>query len=315
MEGENKYQAFFRAAISAALAHARAAKGLTHPGVKGEIVEILVRDLFRPLLPADVGVASGQIVEYYTGRLSRQHDVIIFDKSILPPVLYEGTKGLIPIESVLYTIEVKSTLTNEGLKAAHEAAKELLGFTYLPGQRDSKGGEKHHAIEKARSVLFALDSDLSVHGISEVERYRSIYKNEYPFIRAICVANKEYWWEAFGSWVKVPGNDANDETLGFIAGVSNTYKWVALSRGLPNLGNYIMKHPDQFISFPSGTQPTVGLTCHACGRKAVLALSKDLPQSQSYPDGFRSDSKCQCGGNLVAPPGTYELRDGLLVLI
>jgi len=314
MHSANKYRELFRAATHAALIHARAAKSLTHPGVKGEIVEILVRDLFRPLLPADVGVATGQIVECYSGRLSRQHDVILFDKSILPPILYEGAKGLIPIESVLHTIEVKTTLTAEGLRDAHEAAKQLLTFSYLPGQRDAQGRERHHAIEKARSAVFALDSDLSGGGMSEAERYRSIYRGDAPVLGAICVANREYWWEMHGAWIKIPGNERNDEILGFVAGVSNTYKWVALNRGLPNLGNYLMKEPDELIFIPSGTRPVVHLTCDGCGKRALLSLPPGHPPSQAYENGFRSDDRCKCGGNLVAPPGLYEYHDGLLVL-
>jgi len=302
--------------VQSAISQARASSQVSHSGLKGEIVEILIRELFKPLLPSDVGVASGQIIEFHNDKLSTQQDVIIYDKSILPPILYEGTKGIIPIESVLYTIEIKTTLNAHELKNAHEAAKELHAFCYLPGQRDRFGMELNHPIEKARSVIFALNSDLSVGGKTEVERYREIYGTDNPHLRAICVAEKDYWWENKGSWIRFTGTNVFDETLAFIGGISNTYKWVAKTRGWPNLGNYIINTDNEFVTFPSGTQPTVNLKCETCDSKAVLHFNNLIKQVDDYPDGFVSESKCaKCGSNLVAPPGRYENQSGLLIKI
>lgn len=315
MTGNIVYKEFFSSRVRSVLAQTEAAKLLTHPGVKGEIIEILLSDLFRPLLPADVGVASGQIVDCYANSPSSQQDVIIYDKSILPPVLYEGSKGLIPIESVLYTIEVKTTLTKSGLLEAHRAAKKLASFSYLPGEVDKYGKEKHHRVELARSVLFALGSDLSGGGISEAERYRDVYADEYPFLRAICVAQKEYWWEVDGSWLCIPAGGNYEETLGFIGGITNTYKRVAASRGWPNLGNYIIETPDNFITLPSGTQKTVEVRCENCGSKAILSVSADLPEVYIAEEGFVSADKChKCGGELRSVPGLYQLEKGIYVL-
>lgn len=312
----SKYKDLFRSRVSSAIGQARSASGVSHSGLKGEIAEILIRELFKPLLPSDVGVATGQILEFHNDKLSPQQDVIIYDKSILPPILYEGTKGIIPVESVLYTIEIKTTLNAAELRKAHEAAKELYSFCYLPGKRDQYGNELNHPVEKARSVIFALNSDLSVGGKSEVERYREIYGMEYPYLRAICVTGKEYWWEKRGSWIRLVGTEEYDETLAFIGGISNTYKWVGKTRGWPNLGNYIIKSQDDLITFPSGTEPTVNLQCENCGSKAVLFFNKPIPPVDDYPSGFVSDSSCpKCRNKLVAPPGRYENKDGLLVKV
>ena len=48
--------------IRTALATARAVSTVEHAGVKGEIREVLIADLFRPLLPADIGVATGILI-------------------------------------------------------------------------------------------------------------------------------------------------------------------------------------------------------------------------------------------------------------
>lgn len=311
-----KYKEIFRSRVKSAIDQARAATIVSHSGLKGEIVEILIRELFKPLLPSDVGVASGQIIEFHNDKLSTQQDIIIYDKSILPPILYEGTKGIIPIESVLYTIEIKTTLNSQELKNAHEAAKALHSFCYLPGQRDHLGNELNHPVEKARSVIFALNSDLSVDGKIEVERYRQIYGADYPYIRAICVAEKEYWWESRGSWIRITGTDRFDETLAFIGGVSNTYKWVAKSRGWPNLGNYIINIDENLVALPSGTQPTVNLQCENCDSKCVLSFDTPIRPVDDYPNGFIGNRSCpKCGNRYVAPPGRYENRNGLLIKV
>ena len=232
---DNQYKSLLRSRIESAISQANATKGISHKGLKGEILEILIRDLFRPLLPADIGVGCGQIFEYYNKRLSNQQDVILYDKSILPPILFEESSGIFPVESVLYTIEIKTTLTASELRTSHEAAKKLNEFCYLPGLKDHEGIEQHHHIEKARSVIFALNSDLTGSGKNEAERYRAIYGEDYPYLRAICVAGKEYWFEKRGTWIKLYTQESYDEILGFLGGVMNTYKDVAQSRGQPCL--------------------------------------------------------------------------------
>jgi Domain of unknown function (DUF6602) len=100
----------FVSRVVAALGAARAVSTLSHQGVKGAVREVLLRELFRPLLPRDMGVGTGQIATS-SGDLSPQLDVIIYDRRILPPVLFEAVLGVFPIEAVLATIEVKTMLT------------------------------------------------------------------------------------------------------------------------------------------------------------------------------------------------------------
>jgi hypothetical protein len=41
------------------------ANAMSHPGVKGHLREIIIRDLLRPLLPADVGLGTGVVVTHW----------------------------------------------------------------------------------------------------------------------------------------------------------------------------------------------------------------------------------------------------------
>ncbi len=171
--------------------------------------------------------------------MSTQMDIILYDKSIVPPILFDESTGIFPIEAVLYTIEVKTKLNVTELSIAHDSAKLLTEFQYLSGLKNADGSERHHFIEKVRSVIFALNTDLSGNKLSEAERYEKIYKqkNEIPHIRAICVAGCEYCYDNGEYWVNFNSIDKFDEILAFIGGVTNTYKAVASSRHYPLLGH------------------------------------------------------------------------------
>ena len=236
----NPYHDLVRARVQAAIQAARAASSVGHAGLKGRLREILVRDVLKPLLPADLGVGTGVVVDYYGGHQSREQDIVLYDRAILPPVLFAEAVGLFPIESVLYTIEVKSTLSSAELRSTHESARDLHAFAYLPGKYDLAGNRQHHSVEKARSVLIAFDSDLGATRRTEVERYHEVRGNDEPFLRALCVIGRGYWYDAGnGAWPKNPGTYEGAELVGMLSGIMNTYRWVAMSRGFPALGNYV----------------------------------------------------------------------------
>jgi hypothetical protein len=260
MGDRNQFQAFLRARVIGAIHSARAASSLTHQGVKGTVLEILVRELFRPLLPSDIGVGTGQILECASGRLSPQVDVILYDKSILPPILFDEANGVFPIEAVLYAIEVKTTLTRRDIQTAHENAKRLHSFSYMQG-RSLDGKSPLPPLQRARNVIFALRSDLTQNDKHEAERYKEIYGDGEIYVVAICVAGQEYWYRQKTAWINFRTVDEFDDVLSFIAGVTNTYRLVAQSRGYPPLGNYIApSNAERLTIFPAGTSVTVNVS-------------------------------------------------------
>lgn len=298
MADKNQYQSFLRAKIKNAITEAQAANTLTNTGVKGTVLEILISKLFEPLLPSDIGVGTGQVIEQHSGKMSTQMDIILYDKSIVPPILFDKTTGIFPIESVLYTIEVKTTLNSTELAIAHESAKKLAEFKYLSGLKDNNGKYIEHTIEKVRSVVFALNTDLSGTGISEAERYEKVYtkKDDNPHIRAICIAEKEYCYDDGEFWITFNNVDTYDETLGFIGGVTNTYKFVSKSRNNPDLGNYIVPS----MSVKKGPQTReikrVELTCNTCNEKYQFQPNMGR-QNITINGSLNSNESCsKCGG-------------------
>lgn len=312
MLDKNKYQTLLRAKIKSTIEQAKAATTFSHAGVQGAVREILIGGLFKPLLPSDIGVGTGQIIDNYGSSMSRQIDIILYDRSILPPALIDETLGLFPIESVLYTIEVKTTLNATELRAAHLSAKSVSKFGYLPGLLDENGALKDHPIERARSVIFALGSDLTGNRLSEAERYKKLYKEDFAHLRAICVVGRGYWYDNGEHWINLVGKNEYDEVLAFIGGVTNTYKGVSKSRHNPLLGNYVIPKSEPVISIESRKSIRVPVSCKECGaeRQFKPIIGKmDLTVNGTITC---SDPCPSCGGVMLSAPGTYKFINGEL---
>jgi hypothetical protein len=238
------YRSVFRSRVAAALGAAKAVAGITHQGVKGEIREVLVRELFRPLLPSDVSVGTGQIATT-SGDLSAQQDVVIYDRKILPPVLFESVIGVFPIESVLATVEVKTKLTATELTSTYETAAAIHRYPYLSGENDATTGQPIvHPIGRVIASVFALGSDLTPGGKTELQRYQGIHRTGDSPLRAICVSGRGYWYFADG-WRCVEPDGEHSETVAFIIGLFDALGVVGKTRRQPRLAGYIVKRQDE----------------------------------------------------------------------
>lgn len=315
MVQKNQYQEVLRGKISAAIAEARTASAFTHQGVKGKVLEILISKLFKPLLPSDIGIGTGQIVEQSGEMISPEMDIVLYDRSIVPPILIDGNIGMFPIEAVLYTIEVKTTLTATDIASAHDAAKNLTEFRYIPGLKNPDGSDQHHSIEKVRSVVFSLNSDLTGSKLNEAARYEKIYKakEEPPYIRAICVSGREYWYDNGERWVSLQVREEYDEILSFIGGVTNTYKDIAKSRHHPLLGYYIIPTRESLLGPVTNVIKRIEVTCSRCGKKSLF-LPNLGTQNIIVNGRIRPAEPCaSCGGPLESEEGSHEFKNGKLV--
>jgi len=233
------YRDLILARVQAAVGAAKAVTNITHKGLKGQLREIVTRDLLSPLLPSDVGIGTGEIISA-NNRQSRQQDVVIFDKSILPPILFEESTGIFPIEAVLYAIEVKSKMTAHEIKSSHKSATELIGFEYQSGDYDEFGKTTPHIVGKVISAILAFDTDLSLEGKNDIERYDEIRGPDFPAIQVVCVVGRGYWYWFHDKWKTWDHTYEFEEVVGFIAGVMNTYRGIAATRKKPRLGRYLI---------------------------------------------------------------------------
>jgi len=114
------------------LERARSLSKMEHNLLKGELRELFVSTALRSFLTTQFGVGSGVVVNQ-RGDQSQQTDIIIYDNTILPPLIKAHHLGVYPAECVLATIEVKSNLTKNDIRATQGAAIRLHNEIYGAG--------------------------------------------------------------------------------------------------------------------------------------------------------------------------------------
>lgn len=117
-------QKYASAIISAALTKADSIGSMRHNLSKGQLRELFITDLFMKFLPHQFDIGSGIIVNQ-KGEQSNQTDLVIYDKSILPPFISESISGIFPIESVIATIEIKSKCSGTEFNKVNKKANYL----------------------------------------------------------------------------------------------------------------------------------------------------------------------------------------------
>lgn len=242
----------FRSNLISKVLHAESAyrdlRDVDHSGLKGALRELVLQHLLDPILPPGMACGTGAIIDS-TGAQSAQTDIVLYSKAVLPPILHSARDGMFPVEACVYSIEVKSRLTSTELTNAIEKAGRLGTLRYLEGKI---GGELLSAaderVTRVIPALFAFESDLSVGGKTELDRYRSLDPGITPSIPVICVLGRGYWWFDFRQlndagarvgWVHAAPREDHGEVVDFIAGVGNTLPRVIEARGAPPLGRYL----------------------------------------------------------------------------
>lgn len=231
------YRDLILAQARAALAAADSVSNVPHGGLKGQLREIVVRELLRPLLPPDYVLATGQIVSAY-GEISEQIDIAACDRNLIPPILFESACGILPIEATLFTIEVKSGLNATELKKSEDAARKLRKFAYAPPV-GSSGWDPNHHIETAIPYLLAFRTDLCLTGKTEIERFTDLVGDDEPAIKGLCVAGRGFWCRADGQWHKEHTTEPGEELALMVASILNTCQRVASTRRRPDFRQYL----------------------------------------------------------------------------
>ena len=217
---------------------ATALKSINHSGLKGQLRELVVRELLNPVLPPGYVVGQGEIVSAYGGT-SNQIDVVIADRRILPAMLIDQVAGIFPIEAALMTVEVKSKLTAHELRVADASAAGVAALMHAPPVGKTAFPEGHD-IEHVVPYLLAFDTDLTPGGKSEVERYDEARTGKPPSILGICVVGRGFWFQDKGAWVEWKFSIPYGEVVAFIAAVVNTCQRIASTRFQPDLRQYVI---------------------------------------------------------------------------
>ncbi len=148
------YRDVVEARVQMALDSARAAAAYNHLGLRGRAREIFVTDMLTPMLAPTMGICSGVVIDG-SDRQSGQTDVVVFDKRVVPPLLLETGNGIIPCESVLFAIEVKSELNSEELKKSIQWSRTLKGLAF------HRGVAFMGSVSSVPCAVFAFGTDLA----------------------------------------------------------------------------------------------------------------------------------------------------------
>lgn len=201
------FQELAESIIRHAIDRSKAANQVEHSGLRGRAREIFAMSMLAPFLDSNFGVCTGAIVDSKGGE-SRQIDIIVYDKSLIPSIMFSVTEGIVPVESVLAAIEVKSHLSYEDLKGAIQNARSVKALK--PEFReiyDKAEDLPFGGVVMKPSVLCCLYSFSSSVSSPEKERERTLKlireenskspQQVFVPISAACVGNESV---LFGEW-------------------------------------------------------------------------------------------------------------------
>ena len=204
------------ALIKGFIAETDALKNLDQTSLKGRLRELFTSRILSKFLTSQFGTGTGVIINQ-KGEQSKQIDIIIYDKRILPPFIQEQKIGIYPAECVLAVIEVRSWISKETIREYSDSAKKLYDEIYNPAS----------SITKYLPILKPLYSLIGFYhkGIFKNESKKKILSwmmNNAKPLFGVCLVNKFSWLNVmmrktrgYGSLKMVDEN--NEETKAFVA--------------------------------------------------------------------------------------------------
>ena len=239
------YRKRVQKSIREALEESENAGDVDHPGFQGKIREIALRNIFKPLLKNSLDIGTGKIIDK-TGYQTKEIDLAIYSKELLPSVMYSDSLGLFPSETCCYAIEVKSKTNATKIREAIINMKSLKKLNYSINKAEQ--GENYMPIIR---TFFGFKSDLK--GKTELERIRELDPtfDTKPHFHVICVVGKGYWYHEpkDNRWVFYPPTADYNEVLSFLSGIMNTIPGQLATRGKPQLGGYLIEEKGMYKDY------------------------------------------------------------------
>lgn len=183
----------------------QAAGAMNHPTTIGDVRESYLTAFLRELLPQGVSATSGVLCDW-AGRTSRQLDLVLTLDSSLPVLTMSDGIALVPLDSALLAIEIKSTLTSEALT---QVENQNASITQLQISGEVQDG----GIFILPTMVVAMEeSDLSVGTVAD-------WIAETGNTAACCVVGKYFVRDDKPKPIQVvsAGDNVFNETLAFVA--------------------------------------------------------------------------------------------------
>lgn len=204
-----------------------------HNGLRGRLRELLIDNILTPWLPPYVLSGTGTIIEAVNfKRESTQDDIILFDKTLAPPILGSSSAkdGIFLYNSVLARIEVKSTATRAFMKDFCSTSRELSKLKFTVGNNFSAN------YYGAFNLFFAFKSDADTENKNEnfeLKRCVEVMKELgidplSGIVSMICILGKGFWKIGVNpdtrnrTWQRLKLNNEADQITWFVGCVSNS---------------------------------------------------------------------------------------------
>lgn len=200
------------AIIKGLISEANALRNLDQKTLKGRLRELFTARIVSKFLTSQFGMGTGVIINQ-KGEQSKQLDIIIYDRRILPPFIEEQKIGVYPAECVLAVIEIRSWISKRVIQEYSGSAVKLYGEIYNP---DSSLYRDYSKLRPLYALVGFYDK-----GIFKNETHEEILQwmmNNAKPLFGVCLVNKLSWLNVVrpeGSLKIV--DKYNEETKAFVA--------------------------------------------------------------------------------------------------
>jgi hypothetical protein len=242
------FRGMVEANVRQALEAAKAAGAYDNSALRGRAREIFTESMLKPLLYPTMSVCTGTIIDGMGGQ-GPQTDVIVFDARIVPPLMLKPGEGLVPCESVLFAIEVKSQLTRQELMKSVAWASKIKRSVFHPSVAALSG-----SVSSIPCAVFAYSSDLAaVSTIADEEgRLHEVVaernRTESPAIHvplsAVTIATRGHM-ECIGAnhrppvWTRYASSNPTDAAMRFLSWVNHAAPALSDERATISLRGYV----------------------------------------------------------------------------
>jgi len=125
---------------------------ITHDATKGALRESYLREFLSSIMPPDLSVGSGFICDCY-GGISPQIDFVLAEKNRIPSIALMKDVSLVPVETALAAIELKSTIETKNLKQLKTQYFECIKLKPVVA---TKPADSKMKTEQSFPILFSL---------------------------------------------------------------------------------------------------------------------------------------------------------------
>jgi hypothetical protein len=225
----NPIQLVILSKIRALVEMSSAAAHLKHSTSIGNVREELLTSFVRELLPTGISSQSGILADWQ-GNTSPQLDLVLTIDSSLPVIAMREGVALIPFDSALLAIEIKSTLDSsvlDQLKKQNSSIADAVLSNIVPS------GTRFII---PTMIVATEDSKLSADTVSN-------WMIENPNTVACCVVGKYFVRIEGKSTIQVQnsGNDSFNETMQFIECLYESIKYLRSIRSFdPKWASFLL---------------------------------------------------------------------------